>query len=206
MNKSRTYDPVAITIVVFLNIVTFLLQFTLIPTDYWAMAPLRLTHSLHTLNHIAHEIATLFTHLFLHENSTHLLQNMIALVLFGSLVEREFGVRRFLTCFLVSGIAGALGVWAFNADQTVILIGASGGVSGIIGAFLILLTRRRAPLTILATLGVVYILTWWLPDQLIGSLQMAQGTTVSSNGYLAHLFGFIVGAILTWRYLSRQPR
>jgi len=204
MNMIRRNDPVAITLLVFLNLVTFLLQFTLIPTEYWAMTPLRLMQSIHTLKHVGHEIATLFTHQFLHAGSTHLLINMISLVFFGSLVERELGVRRFLTCYLASGVAGALGIWAFSADQTVQLIGASGGIAGVIGAFLILIIRRRAPLTILAALGGLFVLVWWLPDQLVGSMQMAQGTTDSHNGYLAHLFGFIAGVVLMWRYCSRS--
>lgn len=72
------------------------------------------------------------------------------------------------------------------------------------GAFLILLIRRRVPFDLLTVLGGIYI-GFWLWDQVISSVVSVVSTTGDPVAYLAHLFGFICGAVLTWRYCRRKP-
>lgn len=211
MNISRTGTFVAIQVIVVLNFLIHHSPLSTLWTSYFAFVPLRFTQSMQTFDNVAHEIATLVTYQFIHGSLQHLSENMFFLVLFGWFVEREFGSMRFLGFYLASGVFGALGLWALNTDLNLEVIGASGAVGAVFGAFLILLIRRRSRLTqdklwltIITALGGMFILLWWLPDQIIGSILIVRGAMSEPLfGYLCHLFGFIAGAILTWRYCSR---
>lgn len=206
MNRHRSGNLVAIPVIALLNVIAFFYQISmpLSFTKYWALVPARFTDALTDFGHLGHEIATLFTYQFLHGGLDHLLSNMILFVLLGRVVEREFGNMRFWAYYLASGVVGALGFYIFNAGQPFPLVGASGAISGVMGAFLILLIRRRVPFDILTLLGGIYI-GFWLWDQVISSVVSVVSTTGDPVAYLAHLFGFICGAILTWRYCRRTP-
>jgi membrane associated rhomboid family serine protease len=193
MSNQRSRNLIAIPTLVLLNVVAFFLQVSAGVgfSKYWALIPVRFTDGLFNFSHLAHELITLFTYQFLHGGLDHLFMNMLLLVLLGRVVEREFGNLRFFAYYLASGVVGALGFYAFNATEMAVLVGASGAISGIMGAFFVLLIRRRVPIA------------FWLWDQVISSVISVVGTTNDPVAYLAHLFGFICGAILTWRYCRR---
>lgn len=200
MNKNRPATFVAIPIVVFINVLISLSGLTTASIEYWGFDSLRFTQGMQTFDKLGGEIATLFTSQFLHAGLKHVLTNMIMLVLFGVLVERQLGALRFLGYYLASGAVGLLTLWAIG--ETGLFVGASASLSGITGAFLLLIAHRRARLNIGTALGGAYILLWWLPNQIVGSVLSVTGSMDSNIGYLGHLFGFIAGAILTWRNSS----
>lgn len=82
------------------------------------------------------------TYMFLHGGWLHLLSNIAMLMAFGTGVEKHLGLKRFLIIFTVSGIAGAFGQFAVTPANDMPLIGASGGISGLFGAVMMLLYRR----------------------------------------------------------------
>ncbi|MFQ6106399.1 MAG: rhomboid family intramembrane serine protease [Thermoplasmata archaeon] len=86
---------------------------------------------------------TLFTSMFLHATFLHLIFNMMALIFIGPLLEERIGTLRFAAVYLASGIIGALAFGIIHINETAIVIGASGAISGILGAFAALYPREK---------------------------------------------------------------
>lgn len=139
--------------------------------------------------------------MFLHGSWLHVLGNMLFLYVFGNNVEDRLGRVRYLLFYLVAGYASAYGfALAFRNSQTV-LIGASGAIAGVLGAYLVLWPRARIislvtfllffplPLPAWFVLGSWFLLQWWYS---IGGLS-AQGSGVA---YLAHVIGFVFGMLV----------
>jgi membrane associated rhomboid family serine protease len=143
---------------------------------------------------IQHEYWRLFTALFLHGGFVHLLFNVFALYVLGPLLERSIGTVRFVACYLVSGLASGAGVVVLiliGLMQPVQLVGASGSIMGIVGAWAgFLIRHRHAPYAKqeLANMGMIVAI------QVIFDLSTPQ---VSMAAHLCGLIaGFFLGLIL----------
>lgn len=149
---------------------------------------------------------TPLTALFLHGNWLHLLGNMLFLYVFGELVEHRMGPLRFLLFYLCSGYAAMLCYAAAHPDSAETLIGASGAISGVLGAFLYLLPKARVtsvfpflfflPLRFPAWM----VLLFWLTLQWVAARAETDGPGVA---YLAHVVGFLLGFLFTWSRFRR---
>ncbi|MFQ6060525.1 MAG: rhomboid family intramembrane serine protease, partial [Thermoplasmata archaeon] len=84
---------------------------------------------------------TLFTSMFLHASFLHLIFNMIALIFIGPLLEEKIGAMRFATIYVLTGITGTLAFGIIHLNDIAIVLGASGAISGILGAFAALYPR-----------------------------------------------------------------
>ena len=150
--------------------------------------------------------------MFLHGGWLHILGNMLFLWIFGNNVEDRFGRLRFLLFYLFCGYVAAYGFAYGNADSTTTLVGASGAIAGVLGAYLVLFPRARV--TSIIPLAIV-----WIPVKLpawvvLGGWFLLQyayfsGLGVASGGsvaYGAHVVGFLVGALLTLPFVARLRR
>ena len=155
------------------------------------------------------QLSPLLGHLFLHGGWLHLLGNLWFLWVFGRNVERRLGAGRLLLFYLGCGVAAGLAQVGSQAGSLVPLIGASGAIAGILGAYLVLFPRARvltlAPLPLIALFEVpawVFLGVW-------GALQLVRATASlglhSEVGWWAHLGGFAVGALVAWG-LRPRPR
>lgn len=151
---------------------------------------------------------TIFTSQFLHGGLLHLLGNMLYLWIFGNNVEDAMGRVRFLVFYAVCGAAAALSHALPNASSQVPLIGASGAVSGVLGAYLLLFPRARI-LTLL-TLGffvrlievpAMVVLGIWF---LLQSLNALGGPAGGGVAWYAHLGGFLAGIALVGAFKRRE--
>ena len=143
---------------------------------------------------IASVLFTLCSHMFLHHDFMHLLINAFMLLAFGSMVERYYGVMTFITIFLLSGWAGALGEYAVSAEANGILYGASGAVFGMMGATMRLMLPRLGWAKVISFAAVMMGL-----NLIIGLTPIAQllvGDDVSIS-WAAHAGGFVVGTLLS---------
>jgi membrane associated rhomboid family serine protease len=146
--------------------------------------------------------ATLFTSMFLHGGWGHLLGNMVFLWIFGDNIEHRLGHVRFLTFYLVCGVAASLAHIFFNPGSIVPAVGASGAISGVLGGYLLMFPRNR-----------VYVLTWggviavpailmlglWIFMQFVngvGSIAATEETGGGGVAYMAHIGGFLAGLAL----------
>ena len=145
---------------------------------------------------------TPFTSMFLHGGWLHLLGNLWFLWIFGNNVEDSMGHGRFLVFYLLCGLAAAaLQVW-FNPSSAVPMVGASGAIGGVMGAYVLLYPRVKVHMLIflgffVTTFAVpaMFMVGYWFLVQLIGGFGSlgAQGGGVA---FWAHIGGFVAGALL----------
>ncbi|MCD6248710.1 MAG: rhomboid family intramembrane serine protease [candidate division Zixibacteria bacterium] len=140
---------------------------------------------------------TPITSMFLHGGWMHLIGNMLFLWIFGNNIEDYFGPIRFLLFYLVSGLAAIALYTVFNPDSTVPLVGASGAIAGVMGAYFVLHPRARITVLIIYFLIMVrefpakVVLGIWFGFQVLMSLFGGSGG--GGVAFLAHVGGFILG-------------
>lgn len=154
--------------------------------------------------------ASIVTAMFLHAGWGHLLGNMLFLWIFGNNVEDRLGRLRFLAFYLGTGIVATVAFVLPNATSLSTLVGASGAVAGVLGAYLVVFPRARVTVAIvplfflLIRLPAVLVLGGWFVMQLYsGRLAGMSGGGVA---YLAHVAGFVAGAVVVWALGIRGPR
>lgn len=185
----------------------------------YGMVPARISHldaapsagSLWTL-------ATLVTSLFLHAGVLHVAGNMLYLFIFGPAVEKRMGHLRFFCFYLAAGIAAGLAMVAMGPASQVPVIGASGAIAGVLGAYFILYPSGRI-LTILPIFifiqfieipAIFYLLVWFALQLYSGITSGAQGPLMGGVAWWAHvggfLFGVACGPLLSRRGTTRRRR
>ena len=159
-------------------------------------------------------IATIFTSMFMHGGLFHVAGNMLYLWIFGDNVEDILGHGRFLLFYLLSGVAAALAQIVMNPDSRVPMVGASGAVSGVLGAYLILFPYARV--LVLLIFGfffrivrwpAVIVLGFWIVVQFLNGLitvSVAAGGAAGGTAWFAHIGGFLAGMVLL--FLMRPRR
>ncbi|HIE24245.1 MAG TPA: rhomboid family intramembrane serine protease [Candidatus Korarchaeota archaeon] len=151
----------------------------------------------------------LFTSMFLHGGFTHIFGNMLYLFIFGDNIEAAFGRTKYLLMYVIWGLAAALLHGVFNLNSVIPTIGASGAISGILGAYFVLFPHANILTLIfffnIATVRRVksfYYLGFWFLYQLIP----ASLGEITGIAYWAHIGGFIAGAITALPLRSRIMR
>lgn len=155
---------------------------------------------------------TVFTSMFMHGGLMHLLGNMLYLWIFGDNVEDSMGRVRFVVFYLLCGVAAVLAQALPAPDSTVPMIGASGAISGVLGAYLLLFPHAHVlvgiPLgfvlqTVRLPAGVV--LALWFALQLVSNL-MAGDDGGGGVAFRAHIGGFVAGMLLIPLFKRRDVR
>jgi membrane associated rhomboid family serine protease len=209
INPSRTTPFVNITLII-INIVVFFYQSTLPPTAFkafvWANAtiPARIPALLAGHGTPQHALEPLLTSMFLHGGLMHLLGNMLFLYIFGDNIEDYFGHIGYLLFYLVCGISSGLVHVLFNWDSAVPAIGASGAISAVMGAYILLFPRARI-LTFffifLIPVPAYFILGYWFVFQFLEAV--GGGGTSSGVAVWAHVGGFLIGMLITAVFARR---
>jgi membrane associated rhomboid family serine protease len=147
--------------------------------------------------------------MFLHGGWMHLLGNMLFLWIFGDNVEDRLGHLRFLIFYLLAGFAATLAQALADPSSTVPEIGASGAISGVLGAYLLLYPRARIVTLVffgffirLVEVPALVFLPFWFLIQFISGLA-ALATTSSAQGgvaFFAHIGGFLAGVLLLFLF------
>ncbi|HLE40398.1 MAG TPA: rhomboid family intramembrane serine protease [Nitrospirota bacterium] len=145
--------------------------------------------------------ATIFTSMFLHGGPLHIAGNMLYLWIFGNNIEDAMGSMRFVIFYLLSGVAAAFSHALLNTESVIPLIGASGAVSGVLGAYVLLYPRARV-LTLMVfgffarmvEIPAMFILGFWFVFQFLSAL-VSPGVGGGVAWY-AHIGGFIAGMVL----------
>jgi rhomboid family protein len=149
------------------------------------------------------------TALFVHGSWVHLLGNMLFLYVFGAMAEERMGHLEFALFYLGCGYLALLGYAAANAESTQTLVGASGAISAVLGAFLFLFPKARVtslfPFLLFLPLRFPawVVLPFWAALQWMAANRAAQGPGVA---YLAHLVGFTLGFVYAWVRHGRTSR
>ena len=153
---------------------------------------------------------SVFTAMFLHGGWLHLLGNMLFLLIFGNNVEDRMGHIRYFLFYVVCGYAAGYGFALLNDSSGDPLIGASGAIAGVLGAYLVLYPKARVwvlvPFLVFLPLRLPawLVLGFWVGLQAVYS----SGHGVSGAGtvaYAAHVVGFVAGMLLAWPLKPGTP-
>lgn len=144
------------------------------------------------------KITTVITYMFLHGGFMHLISNLWFLWLFGNNVENGLGHKKFLFFFILCGIGGALGQYIINPYSEIPMIGASGAIAGILGAYYIMSPNAKIHVIIFfifitkIKLSAKYVVGFWFITQLSNGITNLQ--FINNNiAWFAHIGGFIIG-------------
>ena len=181
----------------------------------FGVTPCRLTGGCRVPADAAQPIVTIFTSMFLHGGFLHLGGNMLYLWIFGNNVEDTLGHVRFTLLYLASGLGAALAQTLVNPDSGVPMVGASGAVSGVLGAYLLLFPY--ATILTLVTFGffwrfirlpaLVVLGLWILFQFLSGYLSLGlSGDAGGGVAFFAHIGGFFFGMALLFVLRPRAGR
>jgi membrane associated rhomboid family serine protease len=210
INPSRR-PPVVTVVLIALNILVFGLEFILpydalnALTSTWGLVPSRLV-SLEPMAFIA-----LFTSMFLHGGLAHLLGNMLYLWIFGDNIEGVLGSLRYVVFYLLCGLGAGLGQTLINPSSTIPMIGASGAISGVLGAYLVCFPQAEVETLLLlgyfvrlVRLPTVAVLGSWIFTQLLSGVLSLGMEATGGVAWFAHIGGFAAGAVLIGIFRRRR--
>ena len=152
--------------------------------------------------------AELFTSMFMHGGWEHILGNMLFLWVFGNNIEDSMGHTRFFVFYLVCGLVAGLAHVAFAPSSDVPAVGASGAISGVMGAYVVLYPQARVltwvPPIFLIRLRAWFILIYWFAFQLLAGVGSLGGADTSGVAVWAHVGGFVAGLVLIKLFEDRR--
>ncbi len=215
-NKNpRQSTPVANTTLIAANVVIFFLELSMSPGQIQAftyelgIVPARFIRAFGFS-----QILTLFTSLFLHGGWLHVMGNVWFLWVFGDNIEDRMGHGRYLLFYLLSGAAAGLTHILLAPGSPVPTIGASGAISGVMGAYLVLFPHARIITLIpiffffqVIEVPAFVFLIIWLSFQILGGLAAISrgGTPAGGIAWWAHIGGFFAGLWMARRFQVREP-
>lgn len=162
----------------------------------------------------SHAVAPLVSSMFLHAGWMHVIVNMWFLWIFGDNIEDRLGHFKYLLFYLLCGIGASLLHVAFQPHSKLPMLGASGAISGILGAYLISYPHARVhTLLIIFVLirfvevpAFLFLIFWFILQLVAGTSQLAARGEVGGVAYWAHMGGFVVGIILLLIMPERPQR
>ena len=158
----------------------------------------------------------LFTHMFLHGGWLHILSNMWILYIFGDNVEDRLGSRRYLLFYLLGGLAAGLLQAQINPNSPVPLVGASGAIAAVLGAYFLYYPAAKVITFVpifffgwfIEVSAYIYLGFWFLTQLYPGltSINAASGANAGGIAWWAHIGGFLFGLLLARPFAARKPR
>jgi membrane associated rhomboid family serine protease len=154
---------------------------------------------------------TVITSMFMHGGWFHLIGNMLFLWVFGNNIEDATGHGKFLIFYLLCGIAAAATQALITPQSVVPMVGASGAISGVLGAYLLLYPRVRVHTLIILPFYITSValpawvmLGYWAALQLVGGLGSLAQLERGGVAFFAHVGGFVTGLILVRLFASED--
>ena len=195
--------PVVTMLLIAVNVMVFLHQIWLDP--YSQHEFLRL----YSLRPAYFHYQNLITHMFLHSGWIHILGNMVVLWVFGDNVEDILGHGKFLMFYLACGVAGGLAQMAIDPYSRIPMVGASGAIAGVMGAYLVKFPRSQVVMLTWFLLIFTFDIPAWAMLVYWFVLQVSGGLSTSDPGqggvaFLAHIGGFLTGVLLIYLLGTRQ--
>jgi membrane associated rhomboid family serine protease len=214
-NPSGVFPKVTVALII-ANVLVFLYEVRLGPAlgaflKHYALVPALVTGGLryHEVS-AAETVRPFFTSMFLHGGWLHLISNMWFLWIFGDNVEDTLGAARYLLFYLLCGLGAAVTHYAVQPNSTLPVLGASGAIAGVLGAYIVLFPGARI-LTLVPIFFFIQfmelpawlILGYWFLLQIVSSSLEAATAVKGGTAFAAHIGGFLLGMILI---LVMRPR
>jgi membrane associated rhomboid family serine protease len=214
---SRRAPVVTVSLIV-INVLVFLHQMTLPPRAatrfvyYYGLIPIEVIGADLIVPHPVPVYATIVTSMFVHGGLFHIIGNMLYLWIFGDNVEDRLGRTRFLLFYLVSGVAAAFAQILVNPYSRIPMIGASGAVSGVLGAYLLLYPHARVMTLLvlgwfirLIEVPALVVLGFWIVVQVLNGL-LTLGMQAGGVAWFAHIGGFFAGMAMAYPLKRRSAQ
>ncbi len=205
-NIKGGYKPFVTYTFIALNIIIFLIQFFLISdmrsfyADF-AGVPLEIVNG--------EDLHTLFTSMFLHGGWMHLIGNMLFLWVFADNIEAILGPIKFLLFYVAGGVFASFAHIVFNLGSEIPSLGASGAISAVLGAYLVMFPKSR--IKVLFFVRVIYVsalmfLGFWILQQLFSGFASMGPETAQTGGtaWWAHIGGFVFGLALGFYFRKNR--
>jgi len=204
---SRRFPVVNITLII-INVLIFMYELSLDQNQLvgfvstFGVVPRRLTATMAGQTDLISGVIPLFSAMFLHGGWFHLLGNMLYLWIFGDNVEDRLGRGKYLFLYLATGIGGSVAQVVFNPLAAEPIIGASGAIAGVLGAYFISFPRARIltliPIIFFITFieipAFVFLVIWFFTQSLNGLANI--GVPGNMVAWWAHIGGFVTGIFL----------
>lgn len=203
-NPTNTLPIINYTLMA-INVLIFFYQLTLPPAAAKqfllanAAIPMRIPAFLQGYLGFKMAFYPMFTSMFLHGGFMHLLGNMLFLYVFGDNVEDAFGHTGYLIFYIFCGIASGLVHVLFNLNSSLPAIGASGAISGVMGAYAVLYPRARVLMlffVFLIPVPALFVLGYWFVLQFLEGIGKFGASASGGVAWWAHIGGFVIGVLV----------
>jgi membrane associated rhomboid family serine protease len=217
---SRSF-PFMTIFLILLNVGVFALELQLPPqvleafTYYFGLVPARYSHPAwaSVVGFPLDNYWPFFTTMFLHGGWLHIIANMWSLWLFGDNVEDAMGSVRFFFFYVICGLVAAFTHYVTNLNSTMPVVGASGAIAGVMGAYFVLYPRAKIvtliPIIIIPFFvqipAFLYLALWIISQLLSGTASLASAGDTATIAFWAHIGGFGAGIVLH-PFFARHPR
>lgn len=206
LNPTRTFPAINYALIA-VNVVVFFYQATLPPHAFKAFlmanatVPSKIPQFLAGYLGFKMAFYPMFTSMFLHGGLMHLLGNMLFLYVFGDNVEDYFGHIGYLLFYLFCGVGSSMVHVLFNWHSSLPAIGASGAISGVMGAYAVLYPRANVLMlffVFLIPIPAVFVLGYWFVLQFVAGIGAMGAANAGGVAFWAHIGGFLIGLPIAW--------
>jgi membrane associated rhomboid family serine protease len=216
LNPTRR-TPIVTYGLIGLNVVVFLWEMSLSPQaleqafQQLAVVPANLSNAPFAVENILDIIRSMF----LHGGYDHIIGNMLYLWLFGDNIEDRFGILLYLVLYFVSGFVAAFLQTFIDPSSTIPMVGASGAIAGVLGAYLVLFPSVKVQGIIplgrvaqMSTMPAWIVLGLWFVLQLVDGFASLGAASQYGGGvaFFAHIGGFIAGVVLAFLFMGLVPQ
>ena len=214
LNPRQTY-PVVNTLLILSNVIVFLYELTLSHRQQQAFElanatiPNHIRLALNGHGSLEPALLTILTSMFMHSGFMHIAGNMLFLWIFGDNVEDYFGHFPYLLFYLACGVGSGLTHIVFNFHSSLPALGASGAISGVMGAYIVLFPRARV-LTLVfiffIPIPAFIILGYWFLLQFAAGVSSVGAAATGGVAWWAHIGGFLMGMVITGLSLGERKQ
>jgi membrane associated rhomboid family serine protease len=210
-NVGYAIPPITNTVLLLVNVAVFLYELTIPRLELqgffqqWGAVPAQISQ--------LQSLPTLFTAMFLHGSWMHLIGNMAFLKLFGDNIEDAMGHWSYLFFYLLTGLGAAATQVLIDPTSTIPMVGASGAIAGVMGAYIVLFPKGLIYLSLGAgitsralSVPAYALIAIWFLQQLFNGFASLGAETSSTGGvaFWAHVGGFVSGAVLVWLFKDQE--
>jgi|TARA_Y100000310_G_scaffold40408_1_gene37952 membrane associated rhomboid family serine protease len=197
-DNPRILFPFVTYTIIGINSLVFIYQYLILP-------PESLGHiiSTYALTPAAPSVITVFTSMFMHGGLMHIIFNMWFLWIFGDNIESVLGHKRYVLFYLLCGVGAALAQIQINTGSQIPMVGASGAIAGVLGAYLIRFPRATVHVLVILIIFITFIrvpamvvIGIWFFSNLTAGLGTLGIEETGGTAWFAHLGGFVSGVVL----------
>ncbi len=197
-DNPRILFPFVTYTIIGINSLVFIYQYLILPPE-----SLGHTISTYALTPAAPSVITVFTSMFMHGGLMHIIFNMWFLWIFGDNIESVLGHKRYVLFYLLCGVGAALAQIQINTGSQIPMVGASGAIAGVLGAYLIRFPRATVHVLVILIIFITFIrvpamvvIGIWFLSNLTAGLGTLGIEETGGTAWFAHLGGFVSGVVL----------